>query len=94
MAAYCAAMAMVPVARPPKPAAIKQLRIAVGTVGAAIELISVRRNAAARGATAGPRRRVLFLFAECFGDLSACEGNDRGNQGSDRGQARERAKNG
>lgn len=69
MAAYCAAMAQVPVVAP-KPAAVKQLRIAVGTVGSAIE--AYQRSADCMqlaAATAGPRRRVLFLFAECFRDL-------------------------
>jgi Phage integrase family len=72
MAAYCAAMAMVPVVPvAPKPAAVKQARIAVGTVGAAIE--AYQRSADCMqlaAATAGPRRRVLFLFGEaCGADL-------------------------
>jgi hypothetical protein len=64
MAAYCAAMAMVPVAPiAPKPAAVKTSRIAVGTVGAAIE--AYQRSAewkALAAATAGPRRHVLAVF--------------------------------
>lgn len=49
----------------------KLSRIAVGTVSAAIEAYerSVEWTRLA-GATAGPRRRVLFLFGESFGGLS------------------------
>jgi hypothetical protein len=66
MAAYCAAMAMVPVAPiAPKPAAVKAARIAVGTVSAAIEAYQRSTDfARLAAATAGPRRRVLHQFAE------------------------------
>ena len=72
MAAYCAAMAMVPFAPiVPKPAAAKRSRIAVGTVGAAIE--AYQRSAeftSLAAATAGPRRHILAKFGEHFGALA------------------------
>jgi integrase len=66
MAAYCAAMAMVPVVPvAPKAVAVKQSRIVVGTVGAAIEsyLRSPQFKSLAE-ATAAPRQHVLKVFGE------------------------------
>ena len=72
MAAYCAAMAMVPIAPvAPKPAA-KPSRIAGGTFGAALEAYYQRSSKwrALAPRTAGERRRTLSMFAQGFRDFA------------------------
>jgi integrase len=72
VAAYCAAMAMVPVAPVAPKAAAKPSRIAVGTFGAAMEAYYQRspKWKALAPRTAGERRRTLSMFAQGFRDFA------------------------
>ena len=71
MAAYCAAMAMVPVVPvAAKPAVTKASRVQSDTVRGAVEAYHRSAEfASLAAATAGPRRRVLHQFGERSHDL-------------------------